>query len=273
MGGLDPKRVVTASRTDRGRVREENQDHCAEFEAADGARLVVVADGMGGHDAGGVASRLAVEAIGRVFRSGGAPPAQVLRDAFEEANARIHEAGAERSLEMGTTAVAALLRPEGAWLAHVGDSRAYRWHDGSLQRVTEDHSWVAQEVAHGRLTAEEAAGHPRRNVLTRSIGMDPEVAVDVRPLDLTPGDRLLLCSDGLWDELDAETLSEALADDDPVACVRHLIELANRAGGHDNVTAAVLLVRPAPRRRGHRLAWTALAALLVTASIARWCGT
>lgn len=273
MAALDPRRILTAADTDPGRVRTENQDRCAEFEATDGARLVVVADGMGGHDAGGLASRVAVETIGEVFRTRSGPAEELLRQAFAEANVRVHEMGAKEPHGMGTTAVAVLLRSDGAWLANVGDSRVYRWRSGSLERLTEDHSWVFQEVAQGRMTREEAATHPRRNALLRSIGMDEEIPADVGPVELLPGDRILLCSDGLWDELDDAALSHTLAEPEPAACVRRLIELANRAGGQDNITAAVIRLLETPQRRGHRLAWTAIAALLVIISIARWCGT
>jgi protein phosphatase len=270
---LEPRRIETAARTDPGRVRDENQDSCAEFEASDSSRLLVVADGMGGHSAGGLASRVAVAAIGEVFRKGGGSPEELLQRAFDEANARVHFLGAKEPFGMGTTAVALLVRSDGAWVVHVGDSRAYRWRAGSLECLTEDHSWVFQEVAQGRMTAEQAVRHPRRNALVRTIGLDPEVPVEVARLDVAPGDRVLLCSDGLWDELDEKVLADALWLE-PADCARHLVELANLAGGHDNITAVVVRVPEVPRRRRqHAILWPVLAALLVLASVARGCGT
>lgn len=270
---LEPRRIVTAARTDPGRVRDGNQDYCAEFERGGTTRLLVVADGMGGHAKGDVASRVAVETIGEAFQSGSANPEDLLREAFSAANARVHVMGAEDPLGMGTTAVALLLQPEGAWVAHVGDSRAYRWRNGSMTRLTEDHSWVFQEVAHGRMTPAEAATHPRRNALLRSIGTEDDLPADVRAVELLPGDRVLLCSDGLWDELDEATLGDALGAGEPAECVGRLIELANRAGGHDNVTAAVARVPEVGQPRRHRVAWIAIAMAMVLAGVARWCGT
>jgi serine/threonine protein phosphatase PrpC len=271
LAALEPRRIETAARSDTGRVRDENQDFCAEFEASDASRLLVVADGMGGHNAGGLASRVAVAAIGEVFRKGGGSPEELLKRAFGEANARVHFLGAKEPFGMGTTAVALLLRSDGAWVAHVGDSRAYRWRAGSLERLTEDHSWVFQEVAQGRMTAEQAVRHPRRNAMVRTIGLDPEVPVEVARLEVAPGDRALLCSDGLWDELDEKILADALWMK-PAECVRHLVELANLAGGHDNITAAVARVPESRGRRRHAIVWPVLAAVVVLASVARWCG-
>lgn len=273
MAALEPRGIVTAARTDPGRVREANEDCCAEFEGSDAARLLVVADGMGGHAKGDLASRAAVDTLGEVFRTSRAAPEALLRDAFAAANARVHELGADDPRGMGTTVVALLLRRDGAWVAHVGDSRAYHWRGGRLVRLTEDHSWVAQEVAHGRLTPEEAASHPRRNALLRSIGMDEDLPADVRPIELAPGDRVLLCSDGLWDELDDASLADVLGAAEPAECVARLIELANLAGGHDNVTAAVARVPEPARPRRPRLVWLALGVLVLLGGIARWCGT
>lgn len=272
MDDLDPHRIVTAARTDRGRLRDENQDCCAEFEAEDGSRLLVVADGMGGHAAGALASRMAIEAIGEVFAGDRASsPEELLRRAFAAANARVLKRGACEPEGMGTTAVAALLRSDGAWVAHVGDSRAYHWRGGALKQLTEDHSWVLQEVGQGRMTAEQAKAHPRRSALLRTIGLDPEVPVDVARVGLAPGDRVLLCSDGLWGELDEAILADALAAE-PAASVRRLVALANRAGGHDNVTAAVARVPAARRRPRWGIAGSALAAAIALAGVARWCG-
>lgn len=269
------RRIATSALTDPGRVRSENQDCCAEFENGAGARLLVVADGMGGHARGDIASREAVAAIGSVFRAATGEPGSVLAEAFAAANARVHQLGTEHAsdLGMGTTAVALWIGSEGAWVAHVGDSRAYRWREGRLDQLTVDHSWVVQEIRQLRMTWEEAARHPRRSALVRSIGTGPEVEVDVERVDLAPEDRVLLCSDGLWDELEESAIAEVLGSLEPSDCTRRLIDLANRAGGHDNVTAVVARI-PAARKRGHRSrVWTVVGFLVACAIVARWCGT
>jgi len=243
-------RAITASQSDVGRVRSANQDEVREFAREGGARLLVVADGMGGHAGGEVASATCVEAIGDYFAQADEDPAALLRHAFEAANERVYRQGNEDPalFGMGTTAVAALVEgPERAWIAHVGDSRAYRLHDGRLEQLTDDHSWVQEQVRLARLTPEEAEVHPRRNALMRSIGVDSQVEVDVRCVDLRPENQLLLCSDGLWGEIDDQTISSVLASAPPEESARRLVELANEAGGHDNVTVAVLAL-PASER-------------------------
>ena len=138
---------------------------------------------------------------------------------------------------MGTTAVALLFGPgPSAWVAHVGDSRAYRLRQGRLEVITQDHSWVFEEIRARRLTPEQAEVHPYRNALMRSIGVDPGVEVDVARVPIEAGDRFLLCSDGLWGELDHDTMADVAATGDPRDCVHRLVDLANISGGHDNVT-------------------------------------
>ena len=236
--------LTTASLTNVGRVREANQDACAEFLTADGMRLLVVADGMGGHAGGEVASKTAIDAIGETFQNGGgSDPEDLLREALEAANATVYKMGSEVPdlFGMGTTGVALLVTASGAaWVAHVGDSRAYLLHDGELEAITADHSWVAEEVRQGRLTPEEAEVHPKRNALIRSLGVDSEVQVEVNQIEIASGDRLLLCSDGLWGEVDDQTIAAVLASEDPKDSVQTLVALANEAGGHDNVTVQIL---------------------------------
>lgn len=241
MTSIDPSTIETASLSDTGRVRSENQDAWGEFRSADGARLLVVADGLGGHAGGRVASRTAVATIGETFEAGDDSPECVLRRGFRAANERVHRLGVERwpLVGTGTTAVAVALHREGAWVAHVGDSRAYRWRDGCLELLTEDHSWVSEQVRQGRMTPEEARTDPQRNALLRSIGHAPDVEVDLARLEPRAGDRLLLCSDGLWGELDEAVLAELLGRLAPGPCVEALVARANLAGGHDNVTATV----------------------------------
>jgi len=145
---------------------------------------------------------------------------------------------------MGTTAVALLLGVgESISIAHVGDSRAYRMRDGELQQITEDHSWVGEEVRQNRLAAEDAESHPMKNVLLRSLGVTPEVEVAVQRQPVRPGDRFMLCSDGLWGEVRSPEISEIMAHSDAPAAVRELVDLANRNGGSDNVTVMVAIVQ------------------------------
>jgi protein phosphatase len=245
MNSIRSRQIQTASRSDVGRVRSANQDVCGEFENAEGYRLLVVADGMGGHRGGETASRLALETIGSVFDRDFGSAETLLGRAFRAANDEIHRVGAsDPSLHgMGTTGVAILIGPsDEGWVAHVGDSRAYRLRDGRLDQITEDHSWVFEEVRQGRITAEEASGHPMKNVLLRSIGVGSDVDVSVSAIDLRSGDCFLLCSDGLWGELDDPVIAEVLAREPPSSAAGELVDLANAHGGRDNVTVVVAAV-------------------------------
>ncbi|MDJ0848119.1 MAG: Stp1/IreP family PP2C-type Ser/Thr phosphatase [Myxococcota bacterium] len=242
--------LVIASATDVGLVRKANQDHCGDFTNAAGCRLVVVADGMGGHAGGEVASRTCVEHVGELFGSASGDPETFLREAMQQANDRVYRMGIETPglRGMGTTAVAMLFDParrDRAWVAHVGDSRAYRLHRGQLQRITDDHSWVFEEVRKKRLTPEEAEVHPRRNALLRSIGVDTRVETEVQTVPVASGDRFVLCSDGLWGEVDDEGIAVIMAGKDPEPGAQALVDLANLNGGRDNVTVAFVAV-PGP---------------------------
>ena len=245
MNSIRSRQVQIASRSDVGRVRSANQDVCGEFENADGYRLLVVADGMGGHQGGETASRLALETIGEIFeRDFGAAETLLVR-AFRAANDEIHRVGAsDPALHgMGTTGVAILIGPsDEGWVAHVGDSRAYRLRDGRFDQITEDHSWICEEVRQGRISAEEASVHPRRNVLLRSIGVGSDVDVSASAIDLRSGDYFLLCSDGLWGELDDPAIAQVLARESPSSAAAELVDLANAHGGRDNVTVLVATV-------------------------------
>jgi len=236
--------LATAGATDIGRVRTVNQDSLGEFSDADrGLHLLVVADGMGGHRGGEVASRIAIECIGRVFRETvNRPPAQILRVAFETANREIFAAStADAELAgMGTTGVALLFcgRTE-AWVAHVGDSRAYRLRSGRLTPLTADHSVVGELVRRGHLNREEARVHPQSNEILRAIGTQPRIEIEFALLEVQPGDRYLLCSDGLSGMLPEAELAELAGGGAPAETVRRLIERANAAGGLDNVTVQI----------------------------------
>ena len=237
--------VEVASRTDVGRVRGSNQDACGTFEDPRGDRLFVVADGMGGHRGGEVASALAVEAVAEACGASDAPPAERLREAVAAANQRIFERSRQDPgvAGMGTTVVTLLLAREGtAWVAHVGDSRLYRLREGRLEALTEDHSLVAELQRQGYLDGDEAARHPRRNELIRSVGCLPEVEPDLAELDLAPGDRLLLCTDGLCGAVEADSIAAGLGEATPDLAARTLVDLANASGGEDNVTVQVVRV-------------------------------
>ncbi len=222
-----------------GQVRTRNEDSCGEFVGPAGQRLLVVADGMGGHKAGAEASRLAVETVGEIFASSTLPPDEMLEVALESANDRIYAvAQSDSELRgMGTTAVALLFCPDGStWVAHVGDSRAYRLRRGQFEPITRDHSVVAELERRGHLTAEEAAVHPRRNEILRSVGVQPTVEVEVAPVDLEDGDIYVLCSDGLSGMVSDVDMSAVVAGYSLDDAADLLIRMANDAGGQDNVT-------------------------------------
>jgi protein phosphatase len=197
----------------------------------------MVADGMGGAAAGEVASQLAVE---QAQLGNGRPDERLTR-----ANAEVFERSlAEPELAgMGTTLTLVELRPDGiAHLAHVGDSRAYLWHDGALEQITDDHTVVAEQLAAGRISEGDIANHPQRSMLTRVLGISPAIEVDTLEMQLEPGDRLLICSDGLTNMIDDRTIASRLGAGAPEEVAWNLIEAANRAGGHDNITVIVVLV-------------------------------
>jgi PPM family protein phosphatase len=227
------------SATDVGLVRANNQD-----ELLVAPPLFAVADGMGGAAAGEVASATAIRGLGDAFAATGDPTPESLVRAAEAANRAVWEQ-AEANPEMrgmGTTLVALAQITDGRLVAiNVGDSRLYMLHEGELRQVTSDHNLVAELVAEGRLSKEEAEFHPRRNIMTRALGVDPEVPVDEFVLDASPGDRFLLCSDGLPRELSDDEISSLLRGvDDPDEAARALVEEAKRQGGNDNITVIVV---------------------------------
>ena len=223
-------KLRVGARTDVGRVRKGNEDSYTANEP-----LFVVADGMGGHQGGEVASGLALETIGKGDGT--------LEERVREANAAVYRrAGGDPGLAgMGTTLTALQADGDVLRMAHVGDSRAYMLRDGRLQRLTKDHTVVERLVDEGKLTSEEAEMHPQRNILTRALGVDEAVQVDQGAIEPRPGDRLLLCSDGLHGMIDAEGIRRILTEQaDPQAAADALVEAANEAGGQDNITAIVI---------------------------------
>jgi protein phosphatase len=234
-------KLFAAGRTDPGRVRSSNED--AYFI---GDSIFAVADGMGGHVAGEVASATALgpleEIDARVYPDG-ATAIHALEGAIKDANKQVI-AKAMDSPEyegMGTTLTALMFEGRRIHFAHVGDSRAYLLRDGQFSQLTRDHTFVQQLVEEGRISEEEAAVHPRRSVITRAIGVPGEIDVDVMTLDLEQGDQLLLCSDGLTGVVDDEEIARILGElDPPDRTVERLVQSANRAGGPDNITTVLL---------------------------------
>ncbi|HVM16940.1 MAG TPA: Stp1/IreP family PP2C-type Ser/Thr phosphatase [Gaiellaceae bacterium] len=222
-----------AGATDTGRKRRRNEDSFVVRPP-----LFAVADGMGGAQAGEIASRLATEALGDSAPAGTAEERVV--GLVQGANRRVYERSAEDAAVsgMGTTITLALVEDGLVTIGHVGDSRAYLVRDGSLEQLTQDHSLVAELMRSGKLSPEEAESHPQRSVITRALGTDPDVDVDVFTLEARPGDVFLLCSDGLTSMVGDDVILGAIeaSRDDLDAAARTLIARANRGGGEDNIT-------------------------------------
>jgi len=223
-----------AFRTDTGRQRNANEDSVLTRPP-----LFVVADGMGGAQAGEVASKTVVETFERGLPE--QPPERVLRETIELANRTVHElARTDPNLAgMGTTTTAAILdaSSEEVAIGHVGDSRAYRLREGRFERLTRDHSLVEEMRRKGQLTDAQAEDHPQRSIITRALGPEPEVEVDLQTVPAQAGDVFLICSDGLTTMLDDEHIARVLSRATSLeAAVRTLVDEANRAGGRDNIT-------------------------------------
>jgi len=239
-----------ASRTDTGRQRNANEDSLFIK-----APLFVVADGMGGAQAGEVASKAAAESFAGELPS--APPERILEETIEAANRTIHElARKDPDLAgMGTTTTAVIVDLEGETVAigHVGDSRAYRLRGGKFEQLTRDHSLVEEMRRKGQLTDAQAEDHPQRSIITRALGPEPEVQVDVQTVPAQDGDVFLICSDGLTTMLDDEAIGRLLTRATSLdAAVRSLVDEANRAGGRDNITVvAFRLADPAAPEAGN----------------------
>ena len=228
-------RIRVGAATDVGRVRDHNEDA---YLVAEDLGLIAVADGMGGHRGGEVASTTALEALRIAFLAGAA-----IQDAVLAANEAVHDQSvADPNLRgMGTTITAGALTEGSLLLGHVGDSRAYLFRDGQLQRVTTDHSLVEELIRAGELTETEAEHDPRRSMITRALGLDSGVEIDLEKIILADGDRVLLCSDGLTNMVNEHDLARHLVEtSDPQAVARDLVDSANAAGGVDNITVVVI---------------------------------
>lgn len=243
----------TAERTDVGRIRSVNEDRAVILPEKCGTVIAIIADGMGGHRAGDIASQLAIEKI-REELSGLRPDAtleerkEAIRLAVEAANAEVYRQASEREQlrGMGTTVVVSLATADQLVVGHIGDSRAYLTAGEQLVQLTEDHSLVNELLKSGQITREEAEHHPRRNVLLRALGTDTEVQVDVVEHSWAEGDILLMCSDGLSNMVNEEECLVVLQSQTSLESkVDELVERALSAGGDDNVTVVLIENRPA----------------------------
>ena len=253
---MSDMKIVADARSDVGRKRKGNEDSL--FLNPE-QKLYVVADGMGGHAAGEVASRVAVDAINEfVTLTGGneeitwpfgldesiSYEGNRLKTAIRHANRRVLEATRESAEYegMATTVAAVLVDGETAHLAHVGDSRIYLWRDGEIEQLTNDHSWVNEQIQSGVISAEQARSHPLRNVVTRALGGRSDLLVDVQSRRMSAGDVLLLCSDGLTTMIGDEDIARILGETsvDVARAAMALVDEANERGGEDNITVVLL---------------------------------
>ncbi|MER3436494.1 MAG: serine/threonine-protein phosphatase [Chloroflexota bacterium] len=252
-------RIVVSSATHVG-GRTENEDAVCVMElppigsgptAVEGGYLLAVADGMGGYQRGEVAAQMAIETLREMFTEDpGADAALLLKQAFRRANERIYEngLGTGPSAMMGTTLVAAVTRGKYATIANIGDSRAYLARAKRLTQITKDHTVVAEQVARGAMSEQEARESPHRNVLTHALGHRPKLESklpDIFEITLLPEDRLLLCTDGFYDVVPEDDLLRVLTESEPQEAAQQLVNLAVERGTSDNVSAAVLAVLPA----------------------------
>ena len=255
LDGLDDwkDQLGNGAMTDVGLQRVLNEDNWGWMRLGEDIYLYVVADGMGGHESGEIASQTAVDRICRTAREGLAklgkdvtPEAleSILDDAFQAANNAIKDMSERMGNDMGTTLVAALIyKNELALVANVGDSRAYLMRNSWLHQITRDHSLVARMVEQNRITPEEARHHPHSNILLRTVGTERNVDIDIFRVELDKSDRLLLCSDGLWGEVDDEDIEVILNHyPDPRVTCRELIRAAHHGGGKDNITVLIVLM-------------------------------
>jgi PPM family protein phosphatase len=234
----------SAGSTDAGRKRRRNEDSFVHDPP-----LFAVADGMGGAQAGEVASRLAAAAFREFHDADELDPEQRVAAIIQEANRRIYERAKSdaQASGMGTTITAALVTEDGVAVGHVGDSRGYRLRDGQLEQLTEDHSLVADLVRSGRLTPDEADSHPQRSVITRALGTDARVDVDTFTADVQAGDVFLLCSDGLTTMIGDGEITETVARASSLEqATKALVRAANKAGGEDNVTVVLFRLEGEP---------------------------
>jgi serine/threonine protein phosphatase PrpC len=246
-------KFLAASLSHIGLFRETNEDAFCQFEPDDESVraqkgiLFIVADGMGGHQGGEVASRLAVEYIKRIYYSlEDTNPQRALQRAFKEANRLIFEKSLDDSslFGMGTTCTAMVLIDSDAFFAHIGDSRAYVCRNGDILQLTQDHTLVEDMVRSGLLSSEDARIHPKKNVITKSLGTHEEVAADTpsSPFEIRQNDIFLLCSDGLTSFVREDEIKATLESNEPPKASQKLVDMANQQGGRDNITVQVIKI-------------------------------
>jgi len=232
-------RLIVHGKTDKGLVRKENEDaFCIEKDLG----LLAIADGMGGHASGEVASKMAIEILRNSLKKEGEPVPDRLNSGVKLANKMIYEASRSQSQlnGMGTTLTAVQFDGNRLSIAHVGDSRAYLIRGGVIEQLTDDHTIVFEQMARGMITREEAARSDMRNILSKALGIAPEVDVDMEELTVSEGDQLVLCSDGLSELIsDDEILAEVQSSNRPDLACNELVDLANQRGGEDNITVIV----------------------------------
>lgn len=245
-------KILTAGKTDKGKTRKNNEDA---FLVENGLGLFAVADGIGGHQGGEVASRMAVETLretvsnASALKKGGNPDlaadmtVTALKKGFELGNARILDAASRdpKLNGMGTTMTALFLAERFAHLTHIGDSRAYLLRQGTLDQMSEDHTVVDEQIRAGLITRTQAKRSSYRHVITRALGIDPEIRVDQRTIEVLEDDIFLLCSDGLTEMVEDHEIARILRDS-PFAAAENLIAAANNGGGVDNITVVVLKI-------------------------------
>lgn len=246
-----PVDISVVIKTDLGNVRTNNEDAASFIRKSDAGvlrakgYLMMVADGMGGHNAGEVASRLAIDTINETYFSNTTEKnrEKLLAAAFQAANKKIYEQASsnENYRGMGTTCTALVLVAGKIYFAHAGDSRAYLYKDGKIHRITEDHTYVQELVNNGNISSEEADTHPQRNILTNAMGTKPSMRVDtgVYPQPFDANDRLMICSDGLYDYLSDAEIGAVMEKGSLQDAADHFINEAKRRGGKDNITVVM----------------------------------
>lgn len=236
------------SSTDKGKVRPSNQDAVATGLFSDGTVWAIVCDGMGGASGGNIASRLAIEYLSASLKSGyranmgESSIKNLLETAIYAANIRVFDKSRENSElnGMGTTVVIAIATEKEAYFSHVGDSRAYLIDENNITQITRDHSIVQSMIEEGKISAEEAKHHPRKNVITRALGVDESVVPEFTVCDFKENEKILLCTDGLSNFVDANDIKGILIKDGSGDYSKQLVDLANDNGGGDNITAVVI---------------------------------
>jgi serine/threonine protein phosphatase PrpC len=242
--------IELAGLSDIGCVRQDNEDALAQWQAADAeqfaskGRLAMVADGMGGYEGGQVASRMAVDTVTEIYSHSPGDPQALLTNGLIEAHSRILRYPDEHPglRGMGTTCTAIAIIGKRLYYAHVGDSRLYRVHAGVITRITRDHSFVARLVESGAISADEAETHAQRHILTAALGAGESITPEEpeHPIWLTQGDVLVLCSDGLWGQVDDSEILAAVVGNVPAKACEILVKLARDRGAPDNATLQVL---------------------------------